>query len=75
VSATVALCVMCFRTAAAQGVERSRVMNSGILILLIPPVLVLGLILLLALRKNRITDPTVAADVSENVSSPPGTHL
>jgi hypothetical protein len=47
-----AQCVMCYRTAAAQQVERSRVLNSGILILLIPPVLVLALILLLAFRKK-----------------------
>jgi len=48
-----AQCVMCFRTAAAQQAERSRVLNSGILILLVPPILVLGLILFLAFRKNR----------------------
>jgi hypothetical protein len=53
VSGIAAQCVMCFRTAAAQQLERSRVMNSGILILLIPPILVLGLILLMAYRKNR----------------------
>jgi hypothetical protein len=47
-----AQCVMCYRTAAAQQAERSRVLNSGILILLIPPVLVLALILLLAFRKK-----------------------
>ena len=48
-----AKCVMCFRTAAAQQAERSRVLNSGIVILLIPPILVLAGILLLAFRKNR----------------------
>ena len=48
----IAQCVMCYRTAAAQQAERSRVLNSGILILLIPPVLVLALILLLAFRKK-----------------------
>ena len=48
-----AQCVMCYRTAAAQQAERSRVLNSGILILLVPPILVLGLILFLAFRKNR----------------------
>jgi hypothetical protein len=53
VSAIAAQCVMCFRTAAAQQLARSRVMNSGILILLVPPILVLGLILLMAYRKNR----------------------
>ncbi len=48
----VAQCVMCYRTAAAQQMERSRVLNSGIIILLIPPVLVLAGILLLAYRRR-----------------------
>ncbi len=48
-----AQCVMCYRTAAAQQAERSRVLNSGIAILLIPPVLVLAGILLLAFRRSR----------------------
>jgi hypothetical protein len=48
-----AQCVMCFRTAAAQQAERSRVLNSGIVILLIPPILVLVGILFLAFWKNR----------------------
>jgi len=43
---------MCYRTAAAQQLERSRVLNSGIAILLIPPILVLAGILLLAFRKS-----------------------
>jgi hypothetical protein len=47
-----AQCVMCFRTAAAQQAERSRVLNSGILILLIPPLLILGVLILLARRRN-----------------------
>jgi len=51
-SSLLPLCVMCYRTAAAQQGERSRVLDSGILILLIPPVLVLAGILLLAYRKS-----------------------
>lgn len=47
-----AQCVMCYRTAAAQQAERSRVLNHGILILLAPPVLILAGLLLLAYRKN-----------------------
>lgn len=47
-----AQCVMCYRTAAAQQGERSRVLNSGIIILLIPPILVLAGILVLAFRRN-----------------------
>ena len=50
--ALAAQCVMCYRTAAAQQAERSRVLNSGILILLIPPILVLAGILLLAFRRS-----------------------
>jgi hypothetical protein len=48
-----AQCVMCYRTAAAQQGERSRVLNSGIIILLVPPILVLAGILYLAFRKSR----------------------
>jgi hypothetical protein len=57
--------VMCYRTAAAQQAERSRVLNSGIVILLVPPILVLGLILLLAFRKNRAVTSITAGDVTE----------
>jgi hypothetical protein len=52
-TALAAQCVMCYRTAAAQQAERSRVLNSGILILLIPPILVLAGLLLLAFRRSR----------------------
>lgn len=50
----IAQCVMCFRTAAAQQAERSRVLNHGIVILLIPPFLILAAILTLAWRKNKL---------------------
>ena len=47
-----AQCVMCFRTAAAQQFERSRVLNHGIFVLLIPPLLILfGLIWMARRRK------------------------
>ncbi len=39
-----AQCVMCQRTAAAQQWERAQVMNTGIFVLLIPPVLILAAI-------------------------------
>ena len=48
----IAQCVMCFRTAAAQQAERSRVLNAGIVILLIPPLLVICGILGLAWLRN-----------------------
>jgi hypothetical protein len=51
-----AQCVMCFRTAAAQQAERSRVLNSGIVILLIPPFVILAGILLLAWWKSRAAE-------------------
>jgi hypothetical protein len=62
IAGEVAQCVMCYRTAAAQQAERSRVLNSGIVILLVPPILVLGLILWLAFRKNRATARTAVDD-------------
>jgi len=57
-----AQCVMCFRTAAAQQLERSRVLNSGILILLGPPIAVLGLILVMAWRKSARPPDMIAED-------------
>ena len=54
-SAIAAQCVMCFRTAAAQQAERSRVFNSGIVILLIPPAGYPRGILILAWRKSNAT--------------------
>jgi hypothetical protein len=48
-----AQCIMCFRTAEAQQGERSRVLNSGIIILLIPPIVILGGIVWFAWRRNR----------------------
>ena len=48
-----AQCVMCFRTAAAQSAARARVMNLGIIIMLIPPVLILaGFMFLCYKRRN-----------------------
>jgi len=52
VSVANAQCVMCFRTAAAQQLERARVMNIGIGIMLVPPVLILAGFLYLAYRRN-----------------------
>ena len=53
VSAASAQCVMCYRTAAAQNMERARIMNIGILIMLIPPFVILGGFLLLCWRRNK----------------------
>ncbi len=56
-----AQCVMCFRTAAAQQWERSRVLNQGILILLIPPLLILAGLIWMA-RRRSITSPAKPHD-------------
>jgi hypothetical protein len=56
-SSAFAQCVMCFRTAAAQNAERARVMNMGIIIMLIPPVAILaGFMLLCYKRRNAYSD-------------------
>ena len=47
-----AQCVMCFRTAAAQQMERARILNFGIFIMLVPPVVILAGFLLLCWRRN-----------------------
>ena len=47
-----AQCVMCYRTAAAQQAERARMLNMGIVIMLIPPFLILGGFLYLIYRQS-----------------------
>ena len=68
-------CVMCFRTAAAQQMERARILNFGILIMLIPPVLILAGFLLLAWRRNKtyghseeLEKPVTRSQVGQAVS-------
>ena len=74
-SSAFAQCVMCFRTAAAQQAERARVMNLGIIIMLIPPVVILGGFLLLCYKRrqtyavgepseNFVAEPELAAVLS-----------
>jgi heme/copper-type cytochrome/quinol oxidase subunit 2 len=70
-SSAYAQCVMCFRTAAAQNAERARVMNMGIIIMLIPPVLILaGFMLLCYKRRNAYADvePVEPGLVEEEMS-------
>lgn len=45
-------CVMCFRTAAAQQLERARVLNEGIFLLGIPPLCILATFAYLAYRRR-----------------------
>jgi hypothetical protein len=52
-SSAFAQCVMCFRTAAAQQAERARVMNIGIIIMLIPPVAILVGFMLLCYKRSK----------------------
>ena len=52
-SSAFAQCVMCFRTAAAQNSERARVMDIGIIILLIPPVAILSGFLVLCYKRRK----------------------
>lgn len=53
-----AQCVMCFRTAAAQQTARAQVLNLGIIIMLIPPILILGgFVLLLYIRRKTYATP------------------
>lgn len=47
-----AQCVMCERTAAAQNAARVHVLNTGVILLGIPPFLILAAILLLAYRRR-----------------------
>jgi len=44
---------MCFRNAAAQQLERARVLNEGIIVLLIPPLAIICLLLWMARRRTR----------------------
>ena len=70
-SGAFAQCVMCFRTAAAQNAERARVMNLGIIIMLIPPVLILaGFMLLCYKRRNAYaqTEPERAEPFATDLS-------
>ena len=53
VSSAFAQCVMCFRTAAAQQAERARVLNLGIVIMLIPPVVILAGFMVLCYKRTK----------------------
>jgi hypothetical protein len=61
-SSAFAQCVMCFRTAAAQNAERARVMNMGIIIMLIPPVLILAGFMVLVYKRSHSYAETEPAD-------------
>ena len=58
---------MCQRTAAAQNVERARVLNRGIIVMLIPPFLVLGGLVALAWKRNHADSSTSENDTGAGV--------
>jgi heme/copper-type cytochrome/quinol oxidase subunit 2 len=62
-------CVMCFRTAAAQQSERARVMNVGIIIMLIPPVVILAGFMVLFYKRRQTY--AVAEPPDENFVADP----
>ena len=74
-SSAFAQCVMCFRTAAAQNNARAQVMNLGIIIMLIPPIVILAGFMVLC-YKRRTTyavqdpDPILDAGAELTLSSP-----
>ncbi len=70
-SAALCQCVMCFRTAAAQQVERQRVLNNGIFIMLAPPFLILAGFLWLAKSRNQPNpDSAEGTKAEEEIHSP-----
>jgi hypothetical protein len=65
-----AQCVMCFRTAAAQQAERAKVLNLGIIIMLIPPVLILAGFMVLCYKRTKtysVADSAEAAPVDHEL--------
>ena len=73
-----AQCAMCYSTAAAQDSEAIKALNLGILVLLIPPVAIMGGILLLAFRyrnadheeAEQTASPRASRKTFQVVSSP-----
>ena len=64
-SSAFAQCVMCFRTAAAQNSARARVLDIGIVILVIPPVAILtGFLVLCYKRRKTYADGEPVEDVA-----------
>jgi hypothetical protein len=61
-------CVMCQRTAAAQNTERGRVLNRGIIVMLIPPFVILGGLVALAWRRNHADSSAGENDAGLRVS-------
>ncbi len=70
-SSAFAQCVMCFRTAAAQQAERAKVLNLGIIIMLIPPILILAGFLALCYKRRKtydVTEPAETAPVEQELA-------
>jgi hypothetical protein len=47
-------CVMCFRTAAAQNAARAHLLNTGIVLLGLPPFVILGGFVCLAWKRSQV---------------------
>ena len=64
-----AQCVMCFRTAEAQGAARARLMNLGIVILGTPPFLILaGFCYIIYRRNHAYAEPPDGLRESKNAT-------
>ena len=66
-----AQCVMCFRTAAAQNGARARVMNMGIIIMVIPPVLILAGFMVLSYKRRKTYADAEQVSEGEACLAPP----
>jgi hypothetical protein len=63
-------CALCYNTAAAANASAIHALRSGILVLLIPPVLIFGAICTFALRhRNRFNDGTTADHNPQSLGS------
>lgn len=63
-SSAFAQCVMCFRTAAAQQAERAKVLNLGIVIMLIPPIVILAGFMALCYKRSKTYAVAESAEVA-----------
>ena len=66
-SAVCGQCVMCQRTAAPQNAERARVLNRGIIVMLIPPFAILCGLVALAWKRNHADSSAGENDPGDRV--------
>jgi hypothetical protein len=58
-------CAMCYQTAAGQSVQGMRALNLGILILLVPPLAIIGGIAWVAYRKREAGGPVYQQNATD----------